>query len=1642
MFRNKSTCLLLVLALAIPANGVENRTDEANPQSFAFVPRDRIAILGGGLADRMQHDGWLEATIQIRFPKHNLVFRNLGFTGDELSVRMRSAGFGSPEDWLNRVRATVVFAFFGYNESYAGDDGLAKFRGDLEKFVDEAGGEFGGAQRARVVLFSPTAFESSPDRLRPKGDEQNRQLAVYTSAMADVAAKRGVFFVDLYNPTKRLFEESNEVFTINGVHLNERGNEEVANIADQALFGADAADQPQRVAETRDAVCHKNFYWFHRYRVTDGYSTFGGRKGLGGSEWTPRNEDVLMRELEILDAMTANRDQRIWAAANGEDFEVDDSHVPPEIPVASNKPGPLAGGGYPFLGPKESISKMTVAKGMQLELFASEEDFPELENPVQLAVDVRGRLWVAVWPSYPHWKPRDEMNDKLLILEDTDGDGRADRCQTFAANLHNPTGFEFYNGGVYVAQVPDLVFIEDTDGDDREDRRTRVLGGFDSADTHHSINSFVIGSGGGLHFQEGIFHRNQIETAHGPPVRVADGGVYRYEPKTQRVDVYSAYSFPNPHGHVFERWGLNIVHDGTGASPIFGPSFSGHVDYPQRHSGAPSVYQQRTRPCSGTTILSSSHFPEENRDTLLACNVISFQGILQYRLEPEGAGLKGTELEPIVFSSDVNFRPSDVEIGGDGAIYFSDWHNPLIGHMQHNLRDANRDHVHGRVYRVRYRDRPLLKPVPVAGEPIPRLLELLKERDNGPRYRAKIELSGRDSEPVVAALEKWIAQLDRDDPDFEHHLLEGLWVHQHHHVVNEELLHRLLESRDYRVRAAATLVVRHWRTELDDVVPWLRTLITDDHPRVRMMAVLVCSDMGTAEAAEIALQTAADPAGRFLQYTLKEAVATLAPYWKAALKAREPFCRDNPAALDYILKHVGPAELIKLQPTEKLFAVMLARDDVPAADRREALIGLAGIQGREPLNLLVELVQQLGGDGGQVHGEILRVLEKWDPKELVKHDGVFEQLAVHGSQRQIREAALAALSRIDGSPDRAVSLTSDGGGRTLDLVASLGRIPEEAIRSQFYPVVRSWLTESTAPVRLPGVAYEYYEQQPIRSVASGTLDEWTPVGGGNTTSFGLDVPGRRNEWLALRQTAYLEISVAGEYRFHLASDDGSRLYVDGQELINNDGLHGVAWREGSIELSAGQHELVVTFFNATGGIELKLEWEGPGFSRQVVPASKLAAPGDARSVTALNAMRRIPGHPKEKLADLIPMLETGPPYDAILNVVTGVEASHWSSQQAERVVTVITESVSATEIAGRTTSEVRQRLDFVVSLAERLPKGQRDTHLRELEALRVAQLTLQTIPHRMAYDQTTLVVRSGQAVELKFNNPDHMPHNFVLTEPGGLEEVGLMAEVMATQEDAVARNYVPDSDKVLVSSDVVTIRTSYTMHFTAPAKPGVYPYVCTYPGHWRRMFGAMYVVSDVTAYNEDPDGYLASEGISIQDALLEFNREPTDWTYSDLAHLPDQLVDGASFDRGYQLFSVANCVACHRMNDVGNRYGPDLAKLDAKRGPPDILRHILEPSLEIHEEYQSFSVFLDDGRSVIGLITEETDDELKVMEDPLASCEPVVLAKDRIEERLKSLNSLMPSGLLDRLTEEEILDLLAYLVARGDKQAGVYASPR
>ena len=350
---------------------------------------------------------------------------------------------------------------------------------------------------------------------------------------------------------------------------------------------------------------------------------------------------------------------------------------------------------------------MTVAKGMKVNLFASEKEFPELAKPVQMAFDAKGRLWVAAWPSYPHWKPKEEMNDKLLIFEDTDGDGKADKKTVFADNLHCPTGFEFSNGGVLVAQAPDLMFLKDTDGDGKADVRARVLSGLDSADTHHTVQQLRSSTPAAPSTsRRGRSTTPRSRRPTGPPSAAPTRASSATSRSRRSSRSTSPTASPTRTATSSTAGARTSSSTAPAPTPITAPCSRATSTTRNKHADPPQVYQQRTRPCPGVEILVQPALPRGDPGQPAGRQRDRLPGH-----PPVQDRRQGRQPRPAPSSSRSSRRPTRTsarptsKIGPDGAIYFLDWQNPIIGHMQHNLRDPSRDRTHGRIYRVTYEGR-------------------------------------------------------------------------------------------------------------------------------------------------------------------------------------------------------------------------------------------------------------------------------------------------------------------------------------------------------------------------------------------------------------------------------------------------------------------------------------------------------------------------------------------------------------------------------------------------------------------------------------------------------------------------------------------------------------------------------------------------------------------------------------------------------------------------------------------------------------------------------------------------------------------------------------------------------------------------
>jgi mono/diheme cytochrome c family protein/glucose/arabinose dehydrogenase len=832
----------------------------ARPQAAAPpVKGERIVLIGNGLAERDVYYSRIETELHLRYPGQQLLFRNMGHVGDtpgfrphpsrvsqwafpgaekfhpDKNVHHGKGFFPTPDQWLTHLKADTIVAFFGYNESFDGPNKVGNFEAELDAWVKHTLSKaYNGQAAPRLVLVSPIAFENqSAVRDLPKGDKENANLILYSAAVETVAKKNGLTFIDLFSPTKALYAKSEKPLTTGGFVPNDEGYQQIAEILATGLYGHQSRESKADPALVNAAVKAKDYFWNNDYNLINGVHTHGQRYNPFGPQNYP---DEVKKTRE----MTALRDTLIYevAAAKKKDLEVDDSktHQLPEVPT--NYQPSVKNGSKEYLYGEDAEKSLTVPEGYKVALFASEKEFPNLANPMQLSFDDKGRLWVATMPTYPHYRPGDALpDDKILIYEDTNGDGKADKETVFADKLHLPIGFEFAPEGVYVSQEPNLVLIQDTDGDDKADRTEIVLGGFDTHDTHHAISAYTADPSGAFIMCEGVFLHSNVETPYGP-VRCVDGGFFRYSPQRGLLERTAQLSIPNPWGAVFDAWGQDFFLHTSGTSMNWMLPVSVKPAFGSKTPSTPDLIpsDHKVRPTSGLEIVSSRHFPDEVQGDIILANAIGFLGIKQHQIEDDGTGWKTKFRQDLLVSKDGNFRPVDLEFAPDGSLYVIDWHNVLIGHMQHNARDPFRDHVHGRIYRITYPSRPLVQPAQVEGAPIATLLENLKEPELRTRYRTRRELRGRPASEVLPAVKAWAAKQTE-----VHAKLEALWVSWGMNQVDDGLLREMLAATDHRARAAAVRVLRYTYHQVPDHAALLEKAAADEHGRVRLEATVAAS---------------------------------------------------------------------------------------------------------------------------------------------------------------------------------------------------------------------------------------------------------------------------------------------------------------------------------------------------------------------------------------------------------------------------------------------------------------------------------------------------------------------------------------------------------------------------------------------------------------------------------------------------------------------------------------------------------------------------------------------------------------------------------------------------------------------------------
>ena len=594
---------------------------------------------------------------------------------------------------------------------------------------------------------------------------------------------------------------------------------------------------------------------------------------------------------------------------------------------------------------KAELASFTVDKRLEVNLFADES--MGIANPVCMRWDARGRLWVLCTWAYPQLKPGTKPNDKLLILEDTKGDGRADRISTYLDGLNMPTGFALGHGGAYIGNGRDLIHVRDTTGDGKADQQEVLFTGFGTGDTHQNINSFAWSPGGELFFSQGLHCFSRVQTPWG--IRKLDEhGSWRLRPLRRQLHAHRrASGGGNPWGFAFGNWGEPFIKsNGTTVGELLPAMVASEHIFGGYYGGAMAIGGTKIKSMI-IEIVDTPALPKDFQGDFLIAGYYA-RNIARLRPSVNGAGHKLQTLAPILTSTHNAFRPVDLNTGPDGALYVADWFNPIIGHYQASLRHPDRDKKHGRIWRITAKGAPLLKSPALARMNAAQLCNQLASPHRRTRQLAKLRLMDLPKAEAIAATQKWVAALKPTDPALEAKLFEAIGIFESHEVVNRLLLDRLLIAKDYRARAYATRVVGRWHDRLKNPLALLHSSATDQHLRVRLEAIVAASDVREAESITIAALAADGSADRFIAFAFKQSVHALSSQWKPALLAGKlKFAK--PSHLVSVVREGGGNEVAGV------IRQQLADPNLPATRKGELVELLAHIGNTSDAELVLKL---------------------------------------------------------------------------------------------------------------------------------------------------------------------------------------------------------------------------------------------------------------------------------------------------------------------------------------------------------------------------------------------------------------------------------------------------------------------------------------------------------------------------------------------------------------------------------------------------------------------------------------------------------------------------------------------------------------
>ena len=1042
---------------------------------------------------------------------------------------------------------------------------------------------------------------------------------------------------------------------------------------------------------------------------------------LGGSDdtWSQRTFFTLLQQAILWTA--GQQVVSAWAIPGRSPL----TYETPEVAIPNYEQRPDPPQLQRPLSPGESMDYMQVAPGLNIDLFASE---PQIVNPIAMAFDEWGRLWVAETVDYPNsLQAPGAGNDRIKILEDTDDDGQADRITVFADDLSIPTGFTFANGGVIVASAPDMLFLRDLDGDDVADERSVLFTGFGTFDTHAGPSNLRYGFDNWIWATIGYAG---FEGEVGGKQHRFGQGIFRFKPDG------SALEFINQNTN--NTWGLGFSEEGDLFTSTANNLHSVHVAIPislqqningfVRNGSAGIAAYKRFHPitdkyhqvdvfggytaAAGHALYTARNFP--NRYWNSAAFVAEPTGHLVHQgfLNRSGSGFVMEDGWNLMAGADQWTSPVAAEVGPDGAVWILDWYSPII---QHNPTPEGFEAGAGNAY-----------------------ITPLRDNTHGRIYRISFP-GGRSSDTYRLS-----TNTDRE-------LLEAL---QHDNLF-------------WRLTAQRLLVQRNRRDIVPDMLEIIRDPWMDDIGinGGATHAIGTLSGLGVLDGSDsLAYATVQDALGHPAAGVRRAALRALAPtpdLWEV-MRTHGMLADPDPGViLESLLT------LSQIPPDPSIGQELYALQYRPDVEQDRWL----------PHALAIAAAAHAEGYMRAMYTDPRANLVQNNTPLFIPNAG-FEEYDTEGFTgwtMEIREgdvaetpASVASYRQTVGRSGQGLELRSEEGG-------DFGFYTEVRVKPFTDYVLGGWIkTENVIQLGLEGAGAVLAIPGVGRSADLKGTNDWT----------------------------WAEISF----------NSGNRNTIRVMTYLGRWGLFsGVAWFDDLRLVERGTVSPGV-FVAETVVRHLALEGRGQSMSLLV---QDLESASPAVQNVVLSA-----------LTDVWPAGQK-PPLDetAILEL----------NQMMPRLAPYNAELLSAF-MAKWETPEAPTDFPAPTVPSSNPPLPEPLTGPQEMISI---QLT--AVSGAMRFSQDTIRVAAGQPISLTFTNDDNLPHNLIFTAPGMLDAVGEAADAMALEEDGEEKSYIPEMDAVLYSVDLIAPEENVTLIFPAPSEPGIYPFVCTYPGHWRTMNGVLVV---------------------------------------------------------------------------------------------------------------------------------------------------------------------------------------------------------